>query len=134
MNITEKVKELGLKSNEFVIVAGSAMATHGLKETKDIDLVISPEVYKRLKAEGWEEKFHDSRTSVLLRDMYDAGTTWNGMNLEKLLESADLIDGVPIANLQVVLEWKRKMNREKDQKDIAILEHYLSKNSPSGNN
>ena len=53
MNIIEKVKELGLKPEEFVIVAGSAIAAHGLKETKNIDLVISPEVYGRLKAAGW---------------------------------------------------------------------------------
>jgi hypothetical protein len=36
-----------------------------------------------------------------------------------------MIDGLPFVSLHHVLYFKRKLKREKDERDIAALEHLL---------
>jgi isoleucyl-tRNA synthetase len=44
-----------------------------------------------------------------------------------LIERAEKLDGVNFNNLRDLLAWKKSMNREKDQKDIVLIENYLQK-------
>jgi hypothetical protein len=129
VNVISKTKKLGLPANEFVVVAGSAMAARGLRKTNDIDLVVSVPIFEKLKTEGWEEQFHDDGSSVLINGIYDVGTGWdnpdNKPNLESLLQDSDHINGVAVLRPERILRWKKRMNRPKDQMDIELLEAYL---------
>lgn len=39
--IASEVKNLGLDSEKLIVVGGAAMQMYGMKETSDIDLVVS---------------------------------------------------------------------------------------------
>ena len=40
-------------------------------------------------------------------------------------DNIDFIDGYPVEKLELQLKWKKEQNREKDQKDIVLIERYL---------
>src|SRR5687768_15812064 len=53
MTVFERVKALNLPADQYVVVGG-AMEAHGIRNALDIDLVVTPQLFERLLAEGWE--------------------------------------------------------------------------------
>jgi hypothetical protein len=45
-----------------------------------------------------------------------------------LIKDATVIDGVPYVQLEELLKWKKVAAREKDLKDIVLIEKFLVKN------
>ncbi len=54
--------------------------------------------------------------------LYDWGAGWD---TPVLIENAEIIDGLAFVRLEEVLKWKKSRNKEKDQKDIELIENYL---------
>jgi len=129
MDIIRKVKELNFPEGGYVVTGSGAMDTLGIREAKDIDLVVSPKVYEKLKSEGWEEKFHDDGRTTLEKDIYEVMLTWddinNKANLPDLLEDARIADGVPFVNVKRLMEWKKRKGREKDLRDVELIQKHL---------
>jgi hypothetical protein len=48
-------------------------------------------------------------------------------DIDKLIEEADIIDGIRFVKLEEVLKWKRARNAEKDKADIELIERFLEK-------
>ncbi|MEV4993192.1 hypothetical protein [Streptomyces niveus] len=46
----------------------------------------------------------------------------------ELIDSAELVEGIPFCSLSDVLDWKTKSNRDKDQRDIELIREYARTN------
>ena len=46
-------------------------------------------------------------------------------DIQKLINDAEIIDGLSFVRLERVIEWKKLSCREKDLKDIEIIERFL---------
>jgi hypothetical protein len=46
-------------------------------------------------------------------------------DVQKLIDEAEIIDGLPFASLESVVTWKRMSAREKDLKDVEVIENFL---------
>lgn len=44
-----------------------------------------------------------------------------------LIDTAEVIDGVPFTNLDEVILWKTAMGREKDLNDLELIANYRNK-------
>jgi hypothetical protein len=125
----EKVKELGLPSGSYAIFGSGPMAVRGLRECGDIDLIVTDELFEEYKsASGWELKDVGGR-EILAKDGVEMGPGWwpGEWDIEQLIEDADIIENLPFVRLVEVLKWKRLAKREKDLKDIEIIEDYFKK-------
>ena len=124
---------LNLKSDSYIVIGSGIMDALGLREAKDIDLVVDSETYRLFKQQGWVEKTHDDTTTELNSGIFGMSTSWDSPNasdnLEELLTDSIKIDGVSYVSPQRLLNWKIRKNRPKDQKDIAMLKNYLAINN-----
>lgn len=127
MNVFEKVLELGLPTDSYVVVAGGVLVALGLLDWDgDIDLAVTPEVFERYKSDGWEQDDWRGKL-VLRRDIYDIGVGFGEWSLEELQADAQWIQGVPFMSLDKLLQWKKQMGREKDLQHIALVQQYLAR-------
>ena len=55
MNIFDEVKRLRLLLGTYVVVGSGSLAARGLRAFRDIDLVVTEEVFQQLLADGWEQ-------------------------------------------------------------------------------
>ncbi len=130
-DIVKEVKALKLAFGEYVVVGSGPLAIRGIRPAHDIDLMVTQKVYNTFKRLGWkEEHFPETeRPWVLFHGSFDISTSWSVNDyrptFEQLLKSADSIEGVPFANLKDVLQWKKTCGRDKDLKDVALIETYL---------
>lgn len=128
MNIPKLVKEQGFPAGEFIVVASGILNALGIRDSDDIDLVITQSLYDKLKAQGWTE-INKGSYSVLEHGPFEAGLCWDSdeaetPNLTDLLSGATYIQDVPFASLERVKAWKAKMGREKDIRDLSLIDTY----------
>lgn len=127
----EMVHHLGLKRGSYVVIGGAVLEVLSLRETSDIDIVVSDEVYAYYRdRKHWAEYVQDNGKKVLSHDGYNLMHTWMGNSLKHLLRHAFDIDKVTFMNIDELIEAKRHLGRKKDFEDIMLLENY--KESPAG--
>ncbi len=115
----------------YVVFGSGPMAVAGIRESSDIDLLVSDELAKQLKADGWQEIEKTPNDKPLVQGDFEAHKSWEFSSykptLEHLLSTATVIDGVPFASLQEVRKWKTASARPKDLTDIKLIDNYLAK-------
>lgn len=130
MNICEKVKSLDLPEGSYLVVGSSVMAVHGIRESDDIDISVSYDVFRKLWEEGWKaEQSVDLPHTVLRKDVFDVGINWHGKPTEAWLDRVTYIEGVPFLSLQDLKAWKLDHARPKDIRDVELIDSYLKNSS-----
>jgi len=126
--IFEKVKEMNLPIGQYAIFGSGPMGVRGLKICEDADLIVSKELWDKYKSDpGWKLKTAACGTDGLCNGLVEFYYIWKPgeWDADQLIADAEMIDGLPFVKLKYVLEWKKIYNREKDLKDIKIIENYL---------
>lgn len=127
MNIVERLKELHLSDGDFVVVGSGILNALGIRESGDIDLIVSEAAYARLDADGWTHGLWGEQV-VLQKDIFDLGRIWFGKDVEDLLKDAQFVDGVPYLSLEDVYAWKKIKGRDKDIRDLELIQAYWKSN------
>lgn len=115
--LLDRLKELSFPEGEYWVVAGAAMVLHGFRpQTRDIDLGCSTFLADRLERQGCRvSRCDDGSRKILYSEDVEIFENW--------LEGAvEMIRGVPVVSAQGLMEMKRKLGREKDIADIALIE------------
>lgn len=122
---TKMAKRLAIDSDAYVMIGGGVLEARGLRQTHDIDLVVSEVVYKQYRDEkAWKEYVQDNGKRILSRHGYNIMRSWMGYNLSKLAPKADVIDGVPCMDVEQLIRAKLRLGRTKDIDDVALLRNY----------
>ena len=123
--IAKRTRELGLNVGEYALFGSVPLAAHGIRESQDIDMLVTHEVYQRLKGQGWEVEAFPNGREMLKKDCFEAGEDWNysiyNPDSARLIKEADIIEGVPVVRLEEALAWKKALRREKDLKDVELI-------------
>ncbi len=130
MNIIQKVKTLKLSLGHYVVFGSGPLAVRGLRVSEDIDILVTADLYSKLKATGgWKEKVFASGKPYLIKDEFEVMAEWifpgYTPDTAKLIREAEIIDGIPFAKLIEVRAWKQAFGRPKDLKDIQMIDLYL---------
>lgn len=124
--IIAKMKTLSLPKNSYVVFGSCPLAIVGLREAGDIDLLVSKDVFVKLRELGWQELDKGGKDKPLIHDVFEAHDNWNfssySPTLEQLLATATVIDEIPFASLAEVRKWKVASGRPKDLVDIELID------------
>lgn len=120
--LIERLRAFPYDVREYWVVAGGTMVLHGIKaETADIDLGCTPRMADQLQAEGYPYQItHDGNRWFKLGGDMEVFENW-------LYDAPVLIDGIPTLSIAGLIEMKRRLGREKDMKDIELINAYISR-------
>ena len=136
MNIFEEVRKLNFPPRQYVVVGSGPMAARGIREIRDIDIVVSPEFFEKCKQDGWEQvpwTYSEKLEQVYLKqgvvELYlDVNCGNFNPKTDELIQRADVIDGIPFASLEDVIRFKKEYNKPKHLADIKLIAEYLKNN------
>lgn len=129
-NIFEKVKELNLPFGKYVIVGSGILDALNIRSASDIDIAVTKDLHEELRKDGtWREEELYGKI-FLQKDIFTiiSKLDWEAYKTttEEAINSAKIINDVPFLNLEELLKFKKALNREKDIKDIKLLEEMLN--------
>ncbi len=127
--IISQVKSLKLPEGSYVVYGSCPLALAGLRESNDVDMLVTREVFDELEKSGWPRSHKDKYDNPLTRGVFELHYNWNfsaySPTLEQLLSTATVVNGVPFASLDEVRRWKAASGRPKDLIDIKLIDDYL---------
>lgn len=120
-NIIKLLNQYNFDKNKYVVISGAAMVLLGIKPTtNDIDISVTPSYCKYLlnKYNCILEKEKDNRVKVYFIDnVINFSTDYFDNNLL-------FIEDIPVQSIDNLLLLKQSLNREKDKKDIELINIY----------
>lgn len=135
--IFERVAELSFPLGHYAVMGGS-MEAHGIRKARDVDVVVSSELFDELIIQGWPPYClkpccmgtAGTRRRLEKGDVQiNSEISWEGIlfaDTSELIKNAVIIQELPFAQLDVLAAWKRARGRDKDIKDIELIETYLA--------
>lgn len=111
------LRELPFPEKEYWVVAGGAMVLHGFRQqTRDIDLGGSTRLADQLERQGYAvSRCEDGTRKIIYSEHIEIFENW--------IEGAvEMLSGVPVVCVDGLIRMKRKLGREKDLADIALIE------------
>jgi hypothetical protein len=129
IDVFSETKKLNFPADQYVVFAGAALAARGIKETSDLDIIVTPELLEKCRNEGWvmHPRIDPNDFPALEKGVAEIYTTIGGgvtLTFKELQDRAEVIDGIPFCSLEDVIHIKKIFGREKDFKDIALIEEY----------
>ena len=121
----DRIRSLKLAPKEYVVIGGAVLEILGIRETNDVDLVVSKAAYDRLRTKHhWKEYVWDDGKRILSKNGYKIMEQWMGRSLRDLKKTALVIDGIPLMGLEDLVECKSQLGRKKDLKDIQRIKDF----------
>lgn len=120
----DMVKRLGLPHGSYVVIGGGVLEALHLRETNDVDLVVSEHVYTQYHKKGWREYVQDDGKRVLSHHGYQLMLTYVGKSLKDLAAHAFLLHGVRFMSVSDLIACKKAVGREKDLEDVRLLQEF----------
>lgn len=131
-NLINKIKELSLPDGHFIVCGGSLLEVLGIRKAEDIDLLVSPELFSELRdTQGWLKHKKYDTAIVHPENKAEAKQSLDFMKenytLADLLPTVYIKDGIPFMSLEVLQNAKTQLGREKDTRDLQMIQEYLAK-------
>lgn len=118
--LIRRVKALNFPHEDYWVITGGAMVLYDLREdTHDIDLGCTARLADELEKRGAavSRRADGSRKLVLDGDV-EIMEGW-------LYDRVETVEDIPVISMQGLIEMKRSLGREKDLRDIRLIEQYL---------
>ena len=116
-SLIQRLQEIPFSKSEYWVVAGGAMVLHGFRtQTHDIDLGCSTLLADKLEQQGYVVSHcEDGTRKILYSENIEIFENW-------LDGSVEIISGIPVVCVDGLIQMKKKLGREKDLEDIALIE------------
>lgn len=117
----KEVESLKLPRGEFAITGSGPLAIRGLREAKDVDIVVKNTLWLELIKHFTP---YDSK-HIRIGNIEIWGDFINLTEcMDRVIDSAEWLYEYPFITLQDTISWKKFLNRQKDQDDITLIERY----------
>ena len=116
-SLIQRLQEIPFSKSEYWVVAGGAMVLHGFRtQSHDIDLGCSTLLADKLEQQGYVvSRCEDGTRKILYSENIEIFENW-------LDGSVAIIRGIPVVCVDGLIQMKKKLGREKDLEDIALIE------------
>lgn len=135
MNIFERVKKFNLPLGQYAVFGGALLDAWGIRRANDLDIIVTPELFDKLKKDGSWQEDHGPNYELLRKGEADVTTVQDTPSVIgkgkycpdrlQLIKDAVIIHGVPFVRVEEVLACKADYDRPKDHADIAAIKDYI---------
>ena len=120
-DIINRVNRLNFPKDDYWLVSGAVMVLNGFREeTSDIDMGCTARLADMLEKQYPFTFTEDGRRHFRIDEDVEVFEEW-------LEGSIEYIEGIPVTSVDGLLTMKRKLGRDKDLRDIELIEKRLDR-------
>ncbi|HYN97195.1 MAG TPA: hypothetical protein VES42_25430 [Pilimelia sp.] len=128
--IVMELLSLGLPTEDYAVFGSGPLLAHGLRsDVRDLDVLARGRAWERALRYGTPRipPSGNGRMVVLFDGRIEIFDEWVSAdwNVDELIDSADIVDGIRFIPLATVLRWKKSVSRAKDRQDVTAIEQSL---------
>ena len=115
--LLRRIRELPFPKEDYWLLAGGAMVLYGFRpRTHDIDLGCSTRLADQLEQQGYAVSHRpDGTRKIVYAEDVELFENW-------LEGTVEMVSGVPAVNVDGLIRMKQQLGRDKDIRDIALIE------------
>ena len=123
-----------LPIDQYAITGSGPLGIRNLKAIGDIDIIVTPQLWTTL-AEKYGVTDENGVRKIVFPggvveafaegSFYTAPADPQAPTIASRIKDAEIIDGLPFDSIENVLYYKHKDTREKDLKDILLIEQWM---------
>jgi hypothetical protein len=122
----DQLKSLGLPAGSYAIFGSGPLAIRGIiPSCNDLDVLCKDDAWTIVSRIGTTEFLPEYGVSivVLADSEITFGTSWGigDFNIDELIDSAEVIDGLPFVLLEHVIRYKAIRSSAKDRRHLDAL-------------
>ncbi|HLC97779.1 MAG TPA: hypothetical protein VJC21_03300 [Candidatus Nanoarchaeia archaeon] len=121
--LLQELKALRLPVEDYAIFGSGPLAVRGIRDCNDLDTVVSARLWEELSS-----RYAPTGKKIEIGNLEfwrDWMPWFSPAEVDGLIAGAEIIDGIPFVKLRYVIELKKKMGREKDKRDLVLIDNYL---------
>ena len=128
--LLDELRSLGLPAGDYAVFGSGPLLARGwIADAGDLDVVARGRAWTRAAELGPLVHLAEWHVDVIeIGSAITIGRTWaiGDVDVDDLIDSAEWIDGLPFARLELVADYKRVAGRPKDRDHLAIIERHSS--------
>ena len=126
--VLQLLKTLDFDKKDYWVLAGGAMVLYGLRaETGDLDLGCTTALADALEAKGCTTlMMQDGTRKIQYSAEIEIFENW-------LYDRVETIEDFPVISLAGLLTMKQGLGREKDRRDVRLIQAHMRRNAAEGN-
>lgn len=121
----QRLAELDLPQGDWALFGSGPLLLRGwIDEVGDLDVVSRGPAWEKAKEHGHLAVLPDGNQIVEAGAGVTVGRTWlyGSFTIDDLIDTAEMIDGIPCVRLEHVISYKRLADRPKDRVHLEIIE------------
>ena len=125
--LLEALRRLALPISEYAVFGSGPLLVRGIiQEIHDLDVLCRGQAWQQVQSLGETRRLEHFDVCVvsMLDGKLTFGDRWaiGDFDVNELIESAEIIDGIPFVRLENVIRYKTIADREKDRAHLAAYE------------
>ena len=125
-DLFDRLRALHLPPGDYAVFGSATLAIRGLiEDPADLDILCRGAVWQRMSDIGELKQLEDgSWIASLDNGLLTFGHTWaiGVVDIDEMIDTAEIIDGLPFVRLQHVVVYKRLRRTERDREHLALME------------
>lgn len=124
MKYLDELDFLKLPAGKFAIFGSGPMSVRGIRESDDLDIIVKQDLWDTL-LEQYPTSLHHNPTCLKIGNV-EIYKDWLELSdrMNEMIDGAEKIANFPFVQLKFVVEWKTQFGREKDIRDIELIQKY----------
>jgi len=121
------LRGLGLPAGDYAVFGSGPLLVRGIiAQAGDLDVICRGGAWEAAQALGPAIDQHGAPVVSLFGNAVTLGCRWSvgAPDIDHLIDTAEVIDGLPFVRLEHVAAYKRLANRPKDREHLHLLEEW----------
>ena len=132
--ILEQLRALALPVGDYAVFGSGPMLVRGIIDTvSDLDVLCRGMAWSKAQELATSTAVEEG-VAVVRAGPISFGTRWGlgGIDVNRLIDEVEIIDGLPFAPLEAVVAYKRAAGRPKDVAHLELIRAWIAGESPPG--
>ena len=128
-HLVEQLVELGLPVGDWALFGSGPLLLRGwIDEVGDLDVISRGQAWELARTLGSAVELDDGDVIIEIGDGITIGTSWayGDFSIDRLINTAEVIHGIPCVQLEHIVAFKTLANRPKDGEHLRLIKAMTS--------